>query len=131
MSVHHRAWDRLLRSLNAWAVAEAVEPDRIRVRFVDAEGSARQVEIVMAPEDWQDWVDLMWGSPEDAAREVKESLLEVGDSCRFLVYEQYGLEPSETEQLPPDPVLEWLRAHPEGGGHWVVLDDHGNVRDEF
>lgn len=85
----------------------------------------------MAPESWDDWVNIMWASPEDAARDVKESLVGLEDTYRFLVYEQYGLEPSETEELPPDDVLEWIRAHPEQRGRWVVMDDAGNVIDEF
>ncbi|MET1132611.1 MAG: hypothetical protein ABWX60_04245 [Aeromicrobium sp.] len=89
------------------------------------------MEIVMGAQSWDDWVNLMWSSPEDAARDVRESLIGLDDRFRFLVYEQYGLEPSETEELPPDEVLERTRAHPGAGGRWVVLDDDGNVIDEF
>ena len=125
-----RTWDRLLRALSSWATVAAVEPDRIRVRFVDAKGSHRQVEIVMDPECWTDWVDLSGESPEAVARKVKESLLGLDDRCRFLVYDTYGLESSEFAELPPDEILEQLRAHPEGG-RWVVLNEDGTVRDEF
>ncbi|WP_269306709.1 hypothetical protein [Aeromicrobium sp. HA] len=125
-----RAWERLLSALSAWATVADPEPGRIRVRFVDATGSPRQVEIVMGPESWADWVDIMWASPEQGAREVKETLLGLDERYRYLVYETYGLEPSETEELPPDDVLEWLRAHPRGG-RWVVLNEDGTVRDEF
>lgn len=125
-----RTWDRLVRALSSWADVAAVEEGRIRVRFVDAKGSHRQVEIVMDPDCWADWVDIMWASPEQGAQEVKESLLGLDDQFGFLVYDTYGLEPSETEELPPDEVLEWLRAHPRGG-RWVVLNEDGTVRDEF
>ena len=125
-----RTWDRLVHALSSWATVAEPDPGRIRVRYVDATGSPRQVEIVMGPESWADWVDLMWTSPEDAALNVKESLLGLDRQYRFLVYETYGLAPSETEELPPDEVLEWLRARPEGG-RWVVLNEDGTVRDEF
>lgn len=54
---------------------------------------------------------------------------------RFLVYRQYELVPSSTPHLPVDPedirLDELARQHPEGFGHWVVLDRDSNVLDEF
>ncbi len=129
--LHQREWDRLLSALNTWATAAELESGRIRVRFVDSTGSHRQVEIVMTSEDWDDWIGMLGSSPEAAAGEVKKALLRIDGAHGFLVYELYELQPSATEQLPPNEVLEWLRTHPVSGGRWVVLNDDGTVRDEF
>jgi hypothetical protein len=89
----------------------------------------------MTDDEWDDTVTVMWGSFDDAAREVRERILGLQPDERFLLYGQYELVPSATERLPVDPDVERLqqlaRQHPEGFGTWVVLDKDVDVLDEF
>jgi len=89
----------------------------------------------MTRDEWDDVVTVMWGSFDDAAEQVRERILALQPNQRFLVYGQYELIASVSESVPLDPDFERLqelaRQHPEGVGTWVVLDEVGNVLDEF
>ncbi|QWZ08644.1 hypothetical protein KRR39_01915 [Nocardioides panacis] len=131
---YERLWERLLKFLNGWAVAAEVEPGRIEVTVPNPEGSAKAVEILMTPGQWDELVTVPWGDFDSAAREVRKAVLGVSHHERFLVYAQYELVPSATPTLTGDPALarlrELARQHPEGFGHWVVTDRTGKVLDE-
>ena len=74
----------------------------------------------------------MWGSFEDAVREVERSLQELPPDHGDLVSDQYELHPSMAEALREDPddaqMREHLREHQhlEGGGNWYAIDREGN-----
>ncbi|MFO6453342.1 MULTISPECIES: hypothetical protein [unclassified Aeromicrobium] len=110
-------------------------PGRLRVRFVDPTGSVRAVDILMTPDEWDDIATVVWGSDELAAAWVKQRILDTEPRHRYLVHSICDLIPSETEFLPPNPRLERakqaVRDRPQERGRWVVLDDDGNVVDEF
>jgi hypothetical protein len=135
MPDYERLWERLLEFLDTWATATEIGPGRIRVDFEKSPGWIRVVHILMTDDEWDDTVTVMWGSFDDAAREVRERILGLQPDERFLLYGQYELVPSATERLPVDPDVERLqqlaRQHPEGFGTWVVLDKDGDVLDEF
>jgi hypothetical protein len=135
MPDYERLWERLLEFLDTWATATEIGPGRIRVDFEKSPDWIRVVHILMTDDEWDDTVTVMWGSFDDAAREVRERILGLQPDERFLLYGQYELVPSATERLPVDPDVERLqqlaRQHPEGFGTWVVLDKDGDVLDEF
>ncbi len=89
----------------------------------------------MTREEWDDMVSIPFGEFGAAARAVRATALSMEEDEHFLVYEQYALVASSTPDLPVDPeeahLAELARQHPEGFGRWVVLDDEGNVIDEF
>jgi hypothetical protein len=132
---YERLWERLLEFLNGWTVAAEVGPGRIEVTLQNADGSAKVVEILMAPGQWDEMVTIPWGDFDAAAQEVRRSVLMVKHHERFLVYAQYELVPSATPDLPVDTdqarLLELARQRPEGLGRWVVTDRTGKVLDEF
>jgi len=132
---YERLWERLLEFLNTWAVAAEVEPGRIEVTWRNRDGSAKPVEIVMTPDEWDEMVTIPWGDFDDAAQEVRKALVGMEHHERFLVYADYKLVASATEVLPVHPEVarlkELTRQHPEGFGRWVVMDRDGNVLDEF
>ena len=120
-----RAWEQLLEALNAWAEAREV-PGGMEVTFRASTGALRTVEIVLTPEDWVELAVVIGGqSPET----VRRTVLSLPEEESFLVCDS-GVElvPSTTRELPPDPFDD---VAPEPGGHWVVLDDAGNVVSRF
>ncbi|WP_185996081.1 hypothetical protein [Nocardioides campestrisoli] len=132
---YDRLWERLVEFLNDWGTATATEPGRITLTFAHPDDSTRTVEIVMTREEWDDMVSIPFGEFGAAVRAVREAALSMEEDEHFLVYEQYALVASSTPDLPVDPeeahLAELTRQHPEGFGRWVVLDDEGNVIDEF
>lgn len=98
--------------------------------------SGRVIEIVITQEDWEDLVTIPWGDVSCAAREVGRWISTLPAHQHFLVYNGlYELVGSATEELPVDPederLDELLRQRPEVFDRRVVLDDQGNVVDEF
>jgi hypothetical protein len=133
---YERLWERLLEFLNSWSSAAEVSPGRIEVTLEEPGGTARVVEIVMTPDEWDDMAAVARGDFDDAVQKVKTTVLGLRSHERFLVYEDYDLHVSAGPDLPVDPEIERLdelaaRQHPEGVGRWVVTDRDGNVLDEF
>ncbi|WP_181311534.1 hypothetical protein [Nocardioides campestrisoli] len=130
---YDRLWKRLLEFLNDWGTAAVTEPGRITLTFAHPDGSTRTVEIVMSRDEWDEMVTIPFGEFGAAARAVRATALSMEEDEHFLVYEQYALVASSTPDLPVDAeeahLAELIRQHPEG--RWVVLDDEGNVIDEF
>jgi hypothetical protein len=122
-------WERLIERLDARAAAAAESEDRVRVTLTNDDGSRRDVVIHMSADEWSDMFGTMWGSFEDAAREVERSLKELPPDHDHLVFGQYELHPSMVETLPEDPdhvrMREYMRDHPQGGGNWYALDEEG------
>ena len=135
MPDYDHLWERLLEFLNTWATATETGQGRVRVDFERPPGWKRVVHILMTADEWDGTVTIMWGSFDDAAREVRALILGLLPDERFLVYNQYELVPAATEHLPVDPdfarLQQLARQHPEGIGRWVVLDKDGKVADEF
>lgn len=133
MATEHerQEWERLIERLNAWATATAESEDRIRVTLNDDDGSRRDVLVHLSPDQWSDMSGTMWGSFEDAAREVEVALRDLPSDHGHLVFDQYELHPSRDETLPEDPddarMRELLRDHPEGVGNWYAVDGEGNL----
>src|SRR5690606_35620958 len=121
MATEHerREWERLIERLNTWASAVGESEDRIRVTLTNGDGSRRDVPINRSADQWSDMSGTMWGSFEDAVREVERSLRDLPPDHGHLVFGQYELHPSKVETLPEDPdearMREYLREHPEGG----------------
>ena len=123
-------WQRLVERLNTRASAVGESESRIQLTLTNDDGSRRDVTIHMSADQWSDMFGTMWGSFEDAAREVERSLQELPPDHGHLVFGQYDLHPSMVETLPEDPddaqMREYLRVHPEGGGNWYAIDREGN-----
>ncbi len=110
------SWDRLVGALDDWASVVAAEAGAIDVLMP----GGRRVTIVMTADEWDDMVDVLWGSFDDAVEDVKRTLLGLRAHERFAVYSQYRLEPSADASLPQIPDR-------PGSGEWVVTDGDGEV----
>lgn len=112
-------WERLVAELDGWTAAQAVGADRFRVR-VPASDPPREVEVVMAPKDWETWSTTVMGSFDPTVDLVKAAVTEAPDGHPYLVFHLYELHPSTTPELPPDPeeerVEQFFRDHPEARG---------------
>lgn len=131
---YERLWERLLESLNTWGTAVETAPGRIEMTY-DVDGVARRAEIIMRPDEWDDYASTIWGNFDDAADAVRRMIVEGPADMPFRVYGTYELVPSTTPEVPVDPddleLEELARQHPAGLGRWVVTDSAGNVLDEF
>jgi len=124
---YERMWERLVEHLDELGSAREV-PGGIEVTIEHPSGRSRIVEVVLSPEDWDDYLSIMYGDGDPAATNIKDRVLGTPDGVRFLVYDgTYDWAPSETRELP----LEDAEDLEPGPGHWVVLDDDGNVRGRF
>ncbi|NPC97472.1 hypothetical protein [Nocardioides sp. zg-DK7169] len=124
---YERIWERLIEYLAELGSAREV-PDGVEVTIERPPGRSRTVEVVMSPEDWDDYLSIMYGDGDPAATTIKDCVLATPDGVRFLVYDgTYDWTPSETRELPPE--------EPEdlgpGQGQWVTIDDAGNVTSRF
>lgn len=123
-------WERLIEILNGFARASAVGPDRIHVTLADRVGSKRDVDILMSPDQWSDLNGTIWGSFDDAVRQIKESLDDLPAGHPFLIFHLYELVPSRTVQLPEDPdvakLREHLRKNPGAVGEWRAYRRDGS-----
>jgi hypothetical protein len=120
---YDRLWERLLEYLNEWASAREV-PGGIEVTYEQSPGVTRTVEVVVSSADWDGYVSTIYGTGDPRATTLRRDLLATPDGVPFLVYDNYGWEPSETRELPEDDF-------DPGPGEWVVTDDDGRVIDRF
>jgi hypothetical protein len=132
---YERLWERLLERLDTWANARELGPGRIAIDWLHPDGNGRTTELVMTRDEWDDVVTVLYGDFDQAAEHVRRSVMGVPADQRYLVYQTYDLIPSDSPVLPPNPdemrLHELARQFPEGVGHWVVLDDEGNVVGEL
>jgi hypothetical protein len=121
---YERIWERLLEHLeelgSAREVAGGIEVITDRPR-----GRSRTVEVVVSPEEWDDYVSTMYGDGDPTQTGIKDRVLEVPYGVRYLVYDgSYNWTPSETRELPEEDF-------DPGRGAWVVTDGGGKVIDRF
>lgn len=111
-------WERWLAILNQLGTAVEPGPGRTWLTLDGPTGSTRDVEILMTPDEWSEMVGVMWGGYGPEVREyVEDTVLGLRPHERFLVYAQYTLVPSASEDLPVDEefarLRELAREHPE------------------
>lgn len=132
---YERLWERLVESLSEVGAVSEPAPGRLVVAVDKADDDAGAIEVVMTRDQWDEMASVAFGEFDSAASYVRSRLLAQPRHERFLVYGSYDLVPSATPELPADPEEEHLtelaRQHPEGIGHWVVLDSDGNEVDSF
>jgi hypothetical protein len=116
-------WERLIEYINEWACAQEV-PGGIEVTFEQPPGVTRTVEVVVDSTEWDDYVDMMYGTGDPRATTLKEEVLATPDGTPYLVYDTYDWVPSETRELPQDDF-------DPGPGEWVLTEDDGNVIARF
>ena len=108
----------------------AVTPERIKVVLATAGRDAREVQIVMSPDDWSCLWGTAMGDFDSAVTYVRSVLEGLSREHSFLVYDRYELHPSTTPNLPEDPedarLREMLLQHPDGiKGRWVAYTGDG------
>ncbi|WP_166133867.1 hypothetical protein [Nocardioides ochotonae] len=124
---YERIWERLVEHLDELGNAREV-PGGIEVTIERLPGRSRTVEVVLSPEDWDDYLSTMYGDGDPTATTIKERVLGTPEGVRFLVYDgTYDWTPSETRELPPEEPQDLE----PGPGHWVTTDDDGNVTSRF
>jgi hypothetical protein len=117
-------WQRLIAYLNEWANAREV-PGGIEITFIGSAGRSRTVEVVMTPEDWDDFIGTMYGGDDPRPSPIQETVLGAPDGVPYLVYDgTYGWAASETRELP---VVDLDL----GPGGWFVTDKDGQVVSRF
>jgi hypothetical protein len=92
-------WKRLLDYLNTWAEAREVDGG-IEVALEHPDGVRRTVEVVLTPEDWQDYLGTTYGTTDPEVSDVKPMILLVPPDQRYLVYQMYAFRPSDVPTLP-------------------------------
>jgi len=121
---YDRLWERLMEYLNEWAAAREV-PGGIEVTFEQSPGVTRTIEVVLNLAEWDDYVSVVYGTGDPRATTIKSAVLAMPEGVRYLVYDTYDWEPSDTRELPAGEYGLAMR------GEWIVEDDHGNVIDRF
>jgi hypothetical protein len=96
------------------------------------------VTALISPRDWDETVGVVWGGDVDGALEqVTRAVAALGPDDRFLLYEDYELHPSPTEEKPsvredretlrrieeirrrdPDARLGWYAERRDGTREW-------------
>lgn len=110
---YDRLWPRLIDYLNEWAAAREV-PGGIVVTFEDGEGRSRTVEVVMSPDDWDEFISIMYGDGDPSKTHIKDVLTTVSEGVPFLVYNNtYDWTASSTRDLPTSDI-------DLGPGEWLV-----------
>jgi len=120
---YEHIWERLIEHLDELGRGREV-PGGIEVTVEQSLGHSRNVELVLRPEDWDDFVSTMYGDGDPAGTGIKEKVLATPDGVRYLVYDNYDWEPSGTRELRDTDFA-------PGPGEWVVTDHDGNVVDRF
>ena len=120
---YDRLWERLIEYVNEWATAREV-PGGIEVAFETAPGETRVVEIVVTSAEWDDYISTMFGTGDPRATPLKQHVLATPDTARFLVYDTYDWQPSESRKSSEEALN-------PGPGEWVVQDAEGNTLDRF
>lgn len=126
------SWQRLLAHLGTLGGLSEVAPGRYGLDLGD-----RVVMVLVTPRDWSD-IGVIWGSDDAGALEdVTRAVESLGPDDSFLVWENYELHPSPTEQTPgeredeelarrvaearrenPDAELGWFAHRPDGTRDW-------------
>jgi hypothetical protein len=79
------------------------------------------VDILMTVHDWHETVTIMWGSFDDAAKEVQQRVLGLQPNERFLLYGQYELVPSTRAPAGRSRLrVTAARGTTASGGDWNV-----------
>ena len=121
---YERIWERLVEHLDELGSAREL-PGGIEVTIESPRGRSRTVEVVVSPEDWDDYISTMYGDGDPARTDLKDRVLATPTDVRYLVYDgSYDWTPSETRALPTEDLA-------PGPGQWVVTDHDGNVIDRF
>jgi hypothetical protein len=126
------SWERLLAHLAGLGGLSEIAPGRFRLDLGD-----RAVTVLVTPDDWDD-ISVIWGSNDAGAlRDVTRAVDGLGPDDAFLVWENYELHPSPTEQTPlqreneemtrliaearqrnPDATFGWYAERPDGTRDW-------------
>jgi len=114
-------WADLLEGLGTLGSVTDRQPDGVTVVLSGDATDARSVEIVMAPDQWDDLVAIPFGRIDHALDHVCDLLRRQPAELQYLVYETYRLEPSATPslsselQMPRADDLSRVEAGSEGG----------------
>ncbi|MFC4786234.1 hypothetical protein ACT8ZV_17285 [Nocardioides sp. MAHUQ-72] len=89
------SWERLLTHLATFGAVTEEAEGGVRLALGD-----RTVTVLVTPDDWDD-IPVVWGTDDEGALlGVTRAIEALGPDDRFLVYENYELHPSPTEQTP-------------------------------
>ena len=89
-------WEHLLAHL-----ATLGTPVRVADGQVDLALDDRVVSVLVTARDWDSTVGTVWGGDVGGAlRDVSRAVRALGPDDRFLVFENYALHPSPTEETP-------------------------------
>jgi hypothetical protein len=90
------AWSRLITHLDGVGATVPVAAGRLELTL-----DGRTITVLITPRDWDHTVGTVWGGDvEGALRDVGRSIRALGPDDRFLVFENYELHPSPTEETP-------------------------------
>lgn len=121
---YDRLWQRLFEYVDEWASAREV-PGGIEVTFKTTPVVTRTVEVVVTPAEWDDYISTIYGTGDPRVTPLKQKVLAMPDTARYLVYDgTYDWQSSQTRELPES-------GFSPGPGEWVVEDAEDNVIDRF
>jgi hypothetical protein len=120
---YDHGWDRLVDYIDDWASAREV-PGGIEITLARSSGATRTIEVVMTPDEWDDYTSTIYGTDDPGRTTLKEIVLAMPEGAPYLVYDSYDWTPSGTRDLREDDLS-------PGPGAWIVQDDRGAVIDRF
>lgn len=119
-------WDHLVDVLSTLGEVTDRDPHGLTVVLGPDGGSAKVVEMVMTPREWNDMTGIGGWSMAAGAQHVRQLILDQPRDKRYLVYGLYMLRPCDSPELPVSPVFaglaELAEQYPDGvpGAAWVA-----------
>ncbi len=83
---YERIWERLIEHLDELGSAREI-PGGIEVTVEQSPGHSRTIELVVEPEDWGNFLMIMYGDGDPAPTRIKDMVLAVPEGVRYLVYD--------------------------------------------
>lgn len=113
-------WDRLIAYLTELGEVHETSLGLKIVAKGEPEGPPAATEIVMAPEEWDDYLSTIFGTGDPAVTPIRDRVLAALGREPHLVYDgTYDWTAGDEPELPAD-------VEPNGqGGRWFVVDKDG------
>ncbi|WP_436699936.1 hypothetical protein [Nocardioides sp. BYT-33-1] len=114
-------WDRLIAYL---AELSEVDETHLGLKIVvkgGSEGPSATVEIVMTPEEWDDYMSTVYGTGDPSVTPIRDQVLAALGRHSYLIYDTYDWVTGDGPELPADDDPD-LR-----GGRWFVVDRDGRT----
>ena len=94
----YRSWERLLGYISEWATMRE-SLGGIELVYEQPPGVTRTLELVLSPDEWDDYIGTVFGTDDPRATPLRRQVLATPEWAPYLVYGTYDLVPSPTSEL--------------------------------